>query len=65
MKEARPEGRKKVVIVWDDTLGIALFRKMLDAIAEKLGGYDDQSFFSVAKDVGRAYYQIQTTFPSS
>ena len=40
-----------MVLVWDDTRCIALFRKVLDAIAEKLEG-DDKSF-SVAKDMGR------------
>lgn len=52
LTEARPEGLKKVVLVWDDTRCIALFRKVLDAIAEKLEG-DDKSF-SVAKDMSAA-----------
>lgn len=41
-----------MVLVWDDTRSIAIFRKVLIAITAKLEG-DDESFFSVAKDMGR------------
>ena len=54
MKESRPEGRRKTVLVWpirDQEGEIGLFRKVWDALTEKLGG--DESLFSVAKDLGR------------
>ena len=55
MKEARPEGRRKTVLVWpvlDQEGEMGLFREVWDALTEKLGR-DDKSLFSVAKDLGR------------
>ena len=54
MKESRPEGHRKTVLVWpvlDQEGDMSLFRKVWDALTEKLGG--DESLFSVAKDLGR------------
>ena len=54
LKESRPEGRRKTVLVWpmwDQEGEMGLFRKVWDALTEKLGG--DKSLFSVAKDLGR------------
>ena len=54
LKESRREGRRKTVLVWpmwDQEGEMGLFRKVWDALAEKLGG-DNKSLFSVAKDLG-------------
>jgi len=55
LKESRPEGRRKTVLVWpvlDQEGEMGLFRKVWDALTEKLGG--DKSLFSVAKDLPAA-----------
>ena len=54
MKESRPEGHRKTVLVWpvlDQEGEMDLFLLVLDPLTKKL--YGDKTLFSVAKDLGR------------
>ena len=53
LKEARREGRQKVILVWDDKWGFALFSAVLTSITEKLKDIETGDF-SVVKSLGRA-----------